>query len=93
MEIEAHTGKPPFATIPSGHVVVGRIMNGERPDWPIAPARGHDVSAGIRELSESCWSCDPAGRPTAEAIAKALALEIGQDAIASNVGISGASKS
>jgi hypothetical protein len=73
-------------------------MNGERPGWPIAPARGHDVSASIRELSESCWNSDPARRPTAEAIVKALALEIGQDVgvpqvlppppIASNVGVS-----
>jgi hypothetical protein len=60
-------------------------MNGERPCWPIAPARGHDVSASIRELSESCWNSDPAQRPTAEAIVKALAVEIGQDVIVPQV--------
>jgi hypothetical protein len=73
-------------------------MNGERPCWPIYPARGHDVSPGIRELSEICWNSDPARRPTAQAIVKALALEIGRDVtvpqvlqpppITSNVGIS-----
>jgi hypothetical protein len=73
-------------------------MNGERPCWPIAPARGHDVSAGIKELSESCWNSDPAGRPAAQAIVKSLALEIGQvvvvhqvlphSLIASNAGVS-----
>jgi hypothetical protein len=85
MEIEAHTRKPPFATIRSDPAVVGRIVNGERPCWPIAPARGHDVSAGIRELSERCWNSDPAQRPTAEAIVKALALEISQDVIVPQV--------
>jgi hypothetical protein len=73
-------------------------MNGERPCWPTAPARGHDVSASIRELSESCWNSGPAQRPTAQAIVKAFALEVGQDVIvpqvlplppiASNVGVS-----
>jgi hypothetical protein len=81
MRIEAHTEKPPFATIPTDFAVVLRIINGERPCWPIAPARGHDVSAGIRELSESCWNPDPARRPTAQAIVKALALETSQGAI------------
>jgi serine/threonine protein kinase len=80
-KIEAHTRKPPFSTIPSDHVVVGRIMNGERPRWPIAPARGHDVSAGVKELFESCCNSDPTQRPTAQTIVKALALEIGQDVI------------
>jgi serine/threonine protein kinase len=98
MLIEAHTRKPPFATISSDHIVAVRIINGERPCWPIAPARGHDVSAGIRELSERCWNSDPARRPTAEAIVESLALEISRDVIvpqvlqpppiASNVGIS-----
>jgi hypothetical protein len=54
-------------------------MNGERPCWPIAPARGHDVSAGIKELCETCWNSDPTRRPTAQAIVTALALEIRQD--------------
>jgi hypothetical protein len=73
--MKAHTCKPPFSNIASEHVVVGRIMNGERPCWPIAPAQGHDVSAGVKELCESCWNPDPAQRPTAQAIVKALALE------------------
>jgi hypothetical protein len=73
-------------------------MNGERPCWPTAPAQGHDVSASIKELSESCWNSDTAQRPTAQAIVEALALEVGQDdaapqilplpPIASNVGVS-----
>jgi hypothetical protein len=78
-QIEAHTGKPPFADIRSDHVVVVRIMNGERPRWPIAPSQGHDVSAGVKELSESCWNSDPTRRPTAPEIVEALALEISQD--------------
>jgi hypothetical protein len=77
--VEAHTGKPPFCTIPTEFTVVVRIMNGERPCWPTAPAGGHDVSTGVRELSERCWSSDPAKRPTAQAIVEALALEISQD--------------
>jgi hypothetical protein len=81
MENEAHTGKPPFATIPSDHVVVRLIINGERPCWPAAPARGHDVSIGMRVLSESCWNSDPARRPTAQAIIKALTVEISQEVI------------
>jgi hypothetical protein len=85
MLIKAHTGKPPFSTIVTDFAVVVRIMNGERPCWPTAPARGHDVSAGIRDLSESCWNSDPARRPTAEAIVKALAVEIRQDAIVPQV--------
>jgi hypothetical protein len=85
MRIEAHTGKPPFSAIVNDFAVVIRITKGERPCWPIAPARGHDVSAGIRELSESCWNSDPAGRPIAQAIVKALALEISQDVIVPQV--------
>jgi hypothetical protein len=60
-------------------------MNGERPCWPIASAQGYDVSDSIRELSESCWNSDPAQRPTAEAIVKALAVEIGQDVMVPQV--------
>jgi hypothetical protein len=60
-------------------------MNGERPCWPIASAQGYDVSDSIRELSESCWNFDPARRPTAEAIVKALAVEIGQDVMVPQV--------
>jgi hypothetical protein len=85
MMIEAHTGKPPFATIATDFAVVVRIMNGERPCWPIAPARGHNVSADIRELSESCWNSDPTRRPTAQEIVKALALEISQDVVVPQV--------
>jgi hypothetical protein len=85
MLIEAHTEKPPFSTIVTDFAVVVWIMNGERPCWPTAPARGHDVSAGIRDLSESCWNPDPTRRPTAEAIVKTLAVEIGQDVIVPQV--------
>jgi hypothetical protein len=85
MRIETHTGKPPFSAIVNDFAVVIRITRGERPCWPIAPARGHDVSAGIRELSERCWNSDPAGRPTAQAVVRALALEISQDVIVPQV--------
>jgi hypothetical protein len=79
MRDEAHTRKPPFATISSDFAVVGRIMNGERPRWPLAPVQGHDVSAGVKELSESCWNSDPVQRPTAQAIVEVLARVIDQD--------------
>jgi hypothetical protein len=81
MKIEAHTGKPPYSAIPSDHIVVGRILNGERPRWPLAPAQGYDVSAGVKELSESCWNSHPAQRPTAQAIVEALSHEVSQDDI------------
>jgi hypothetical protein len=82
---EAHTKKPPFADIRSDHVVVVRILNGERPRWSVAPAQVHDVSSGVKELSESCWNSDPARRPTAQEIVEALAVEISQDVIVPQV--------
>jgi hypothetical protein len=85
MGVEAHTGKPPFSTILNDFAVVIRLTQGERPSWPITPAQGHDVSAGVKDLSERCWNSDPAQRPTAQAIVKALALEISQDFIVPQV--------
>jgi hypothetical protein len=56
-------------------------MKGERPRWPEAPARGHDASVGIKELSENCWNSDPAWRPTAQEVVEALARVISDDVI------------
>jgi hypothetical protein len=85
MRVEAHTGKPPFATIRNDFAVMRRIINGERPCWPEAPAQGYDVSASVKELSENCWNSDPARRPTAQAIVKALALETSHNVLISQV--------
>jgi serine/threonine protein kinase len=85
MKIEAHTRKPPFATIRNDFVVMRRIMDGEQPCWPDAPSQGYEVSSSVKQLSKICWNSDPARRPTAEVIVKALAFEIGQDVIVPQV--------
>jgi hypothetical protein len=53
--------------------------------FSVLATRHISLDTSIRELSESCWNSNPAQRPTAEAIVKVLAVEIGQDVMVPQV--------
>jgi serine/threonine protein kinase len=61
------TGRPPYAGLHDAQVAVGVAAGSLRPAWPVG------VPEPLVALAASCWAHDPAARPTAAAVAAALA--------------------
>ena len=69
------TGATPFPD-QSYEEIVGRVMRGQRPEWPSNnPPQG--IAEALWEQIKSCWKQEPKERPTAPSVLEAL-LDIGK---------------
>ncbi|EJD34293.1 kinase-like protein, partial [Auricularia subglabra TFB-10046 SS5] len=57
-----YAGRPPFSKSDNPNAVIIAMYEGQRPSREEIP--GDDVSDGLWELMQACWSPDPKGRPT-----------------------------
>ncbi|KAJ7224784.1 kinase-like domain-containing protein [Mycena rebaudengoi] len=70
--LELYTGRPPFAEIREGGVVL-KIVRGER---PARPSTTPPMSDALWKCVNAWWAEDPATRPPAEVIASNVAMTI-----------------
>ena len=64
------TGATPFPD-ESDEEIVGRVVRGQRPEWPSAnPPQG--LTKALSEQIKSCWKQEPKERPAASSVLEAL---------------------
>jgi hypothetical protein len=74
MEItqEVITGEVPYPKCQPDYQVIVKVMNGIQPTRPTAQLRDDECGDQMWELLLSCWTRDPAARPSARQVLESV---------------------